>query len=71
MESESFALRLRKSVDRLAEFPDSGRVLPEDPDSGIRELLVGNYRILYQVTGGNVAVLAVIHGARNPGRKTS
>jgi toxin ParE1/3/4 len=32
-------------VEVLSEFPGSGRVVPENEDASIRELIEGNYRI--------------------------
>ena len=36
--------------DALAEHPERGRRLPELPESGLRELIVGNYRLVYRRT---------------------
>lgn len=52
------------SVDRLAHFPQSGRVVPEMEDDCTREVIVGNYRVIYDTTGEAVRMLSVIHGAR-------
>ncbi len=35
-----------KSVERLVKFPESGRIVPEIKRSEIREILLGNYRII-------------------------
>ena len=58
--------QIRTKVSRLDRFPSSGRVVPEFPSSGLREILVGNYRIIYRVVkeASRVEVLAVRHGAR-------
>lgn len=37
------------AVERLADFPDSGRVVPEVGGRRIRELILGAYRIIYSV----------------------
>ena len=63
--AQSFTLRLRKRIQRLSAFPESGRLIPEDPERGIREVLVENYRVLYRVAEGRVVILTVVHGARN------
>jgi toxin ParE1/3/4 len=68
--AQSFALRLRKKIDRLCSFPESGRLIPEDPGRLIREVLVENYRVLYRVAQERVVILTVIHGARNIGPPT-
>lgn len=62
--AQSFGLRLRSSVDRLSEFPESGRVIPEDPECGVREVIVQNYRVLYRIVRKRVVILTVVHGAR-------
>lgn len=37
------------TVDRLADFPESGRVVPEVGGRRIREVIFGTYRIIYSV----------------------
>jgi toxin ParE1/3/4 len=48
----------------LAQFPRSGRKVPEFDDEDIRELVVYSYRIIYQVQSEQVLIAAVIHGKR-------
>ena len=50
--------------DALAEYPEQGRRLPEIPESGLRELIVNNYRIVYRRTPKAVEVLTVFEGHR-------
>ncbi len=59
-------LKLRSAVERLGKFPLSGRELPEFPESGYREILVGHFRIIYRFTEiqNQVVVLAVVHESR-------
>ena len=57
-------LDVLQAVERLAPFPQSGRIVPEMNDPMIREIPLGNYRIVYRVRGERVDVLAVYHGAR-------
>lgn len=59
-----FAARSFHATDRLAEFPLSGRVVPEVGRADIREVFVYSYRIIYRYTGDVVAILTVHHGAR-------
>jgi toxin ParE1/3/4 len=58
--------RIRTAVARLGHFPRSGRILPEFPESQYREILVGQYRVVYRYVEDKdmVLVLAVIHGNR-------
>jgi len=56
-----------KLIDRgegLAKHPERGRQLPELPDSGLRELIVNNYRVVYRRTPNAVEVLTVFEGHR-------
>jgi len=57
--------RLIAAVDRLAEFPESGRVVPEWHRSDVREVIQRPYRIVYRLVGDDkVHVLTVHHGAQ-------
>jgi addiction module RelE/StbE family toxin len=56
--------RIVESVGRLEAFPLSGRVVPEKNDDMLRELLWGNYRIVYRVAEEVTEVLTVFQGAR-------
>lgn len=58
------ASRLYEAVDVLAEFPDSGRVVPERKDSAIRELVRAPYRIVYRRYPEAVEILTIFHGAK-------
>ena len=58
------AARIVDSVDRLAEFPESGRIVPEFQDDTLREILWRNYRIVYRYAGHRVEIVTVFHGAR-------
>jgi toxin ParE1/3/4 len=49
--------KLIAAVDRLADFPLSGRVVPELIDETIREVIVGTYRVVYRVTSQEVQIL--------------
>ena len=53
-----------RAVERLEEFPLSGRGVPERPDSSLREVLSGNYRVVYRVAEGVIEVVTVFHGSR-------
>ena len=55
-----------KASEILKTFPDSGRHVPEYPNLLHRELLLGNYRIIYRYTAeqNSVYVVTVVHGSR-------
>lgn len=40
--------RLLDRVRSLAQFPDSGRIMPELQRDEMRELIVGSYRVIYR-----------------------
>lgn len=43
------AARLVETVDRLRDFPKSGRVVPELRRDDIREIIYGLYRVVYRL----------------------
>lgn len=59
-----FADRAFHATDRLAELPRSGRIVPELEIENIREIILGNYRLIYRVREDQVQILTVHHGAR-------
>lgn len=46
------------TVERLADFPESGRIVPEVGGRRIREVICGSYRVIYSV-GVQIDVLTV------------
>jgi toxin ParE1/3/4 len=61
--NEMVARILRHSA-QLAEFPVSGRRVPEYTRAETREVIERPYRVIYRVRGEAVDVLAVIHSSR-------
>lgn len=64
--AESFGYQLMSKVDVLAQFPEIGRVVPEENDETIRELVLRPYRIIYKVLAAKqaIAIVRIWHGAR-------
>lgn len=58
------AERLFESTMRIEEFPRSGRVIPEIGDEDYREVIVGEYRIVYRLGGNTAAILTVFRSSR-------
>ena len=58
------ALGIFETVEQLVSFPASGRVVPEIGQTQIREVLEGNYRVIYRFKKQVVEVLTIHHGAR-------
>jgi plasmid stabilization system protein ParE len=63
-DSETYAdaliLEIFEAADRLERFPESGRVVPELNDPTTREIIVGSYRVMYDITGDAVRILGVL-----------
>jgi toxin ParE1/3/4 len=60
-----FVTRLLEATDPLADFPESGRVIPEIGDPTCREIVVAPYRVMYRLAEGQVWITGVVHGARD------
>lgn len=60
--AESWINTIFEKVEHLKEFPESGRIVPETDNMTIRELIYGNYRIIYRVEEKRLSVLTVCHG---------
>ncbi len=54
-----FVERLIRRTDILIDQPQAGRVVPEVPGRELRELLEGNYRMVYRINGAGVEMLTV------------
>ena len=62
--AQTFGLHIRQRVEQLHHLPESGRKVPEDKSGTYRELIVGNYRVVYRVDEDTVTIVTLIHGAR-------
>jgi len=56
--------RLVAAPNRLIEFPEMGRVVPEFGQPDMRELVIRPYRLVYRLRGEFVEVATVFHAAR-------
>jgi len=61
----SFVREIRNRARSLNRMARRGHVVPEIGDKQIRELIVRSYRLIYKVEKSRVAVLAIVHGARD------
>jgi toxin ParE1/3/4 len=55
----------RDAARSLRTFAERGRVVPEIDALDIRELFIGSYRLIYQVSANRVFILAFVHGTRD------
>ncbi|MBI5142169.1 MAG: type II toxin-antitoxin system RelE/ParE family toxin [Nitrospirae bacterium] len=58
--------RIRDAAANLAFFPLMGRNVPELPDSGFKEVISGNFRVIYRFdeSDNRILVMSVMHGRR-------
>ncbi len=58
--------RIIAAVEKLAAFPEIGRLVPEAGDrEDVRELIHDAYRIIYLIKPERVSIIAVVHGRRD------
>ena len=62
--ADRFVTKLITRVDQLENYPQSGRMVPEFGKDDIRELIEGNYRIIFKVKEGHIGIIRVHHSAR-------
>lgn len=58
------AERLFEATFRIGTFPRSGRIVPEVGRDDLREIIVGEYRIVYRLSGRAAVVLTVFRSSR-------
>lgn len=58
------AARIISAVERLRRQPRLGRVVPEFREDTLRELVIGNYRVVYRLARGRVGIVAIVQGKR-------
>jgi addiction module RelE/StbE family toxin len=51
-------------VDILSNFPESGRIVPEFNNPKIREIIKGNYRLVYKIISKNKIVVLTVHHSK-------
>lgn len=68
-DSEKYAkIQVKRFFDRaeiLKNHPRAGRIVPEINNPSIRELIIGNYRIIYKIISeSQVDILTIHHSSR-------
>ena len=60
--------RIVASVERLPQFPGSGRTIPNFSDPTKREVITGSYRVIYHLDSmdspSKITIYGVLHGSR-------
>ena len=49
-------------VEQLKSTPEIGRLVPEIRNNQFRELIYGNYRIIYRIEKKQISILTIRHG---------
>jgi len=49
-------------VEQLKSSPEIGRIVPELNNAQFREIIYGNYRIIYRIEKKQISVLTIRHG---------
>ncbi|MEQ6168654.1 MULTISPECIES: type II toxin-antitoxin system RelE/ParE family toxin [unclassified Ekhidna] len=62
--AERFVMKLIDKVSILKEFPNAGRIVPEFENQQLRELIEGNYRIIYKIKPDFIGVVRVHHSSQ-------
>lgn len=62
--ADRFVEKLISRVDQLEYLPNSGRVVPEFNNELLRELIEGNYRIIYKLNSDSIGIVRIHHSAR-------
>ncbi|HEX4046427.1 MAG TPA: type II toxin-antitoxin system RelE/ParE family toxin [Elusimicrobiota bacterium] len=60
-----FARDVAVLIEELADHPRIGRIVPEYGEENLRERIYQNYRVVYELTGKFVEIVAIAHGARD------
>lgn len=67
-DSDSYAdltvARIFSAVERLLQFPHSGRIVPERNEPEIREIIVRSFRVVYRVRDTLLEVATVFRASR-------
>lgn len=56
--------KILETAKRIPEQPKMGRMVPELEDEVVRERFIYSYRLIYEIRGQQIIILALIHGPR-------
>jgi len=59
--SIKWADKIFKNVEKLIDFPEKGRVVPEVKRKDIKEIVLSNYRIIYRIDKDRISILTIRH----------
>jgi toxin ParE1/3/4 len=65
LNADKFVAELFNKADSMLQsFPQSGRKIPEKSNENFREIIHGNYRIMYKVLHKEIRIVTVHHSRR-------
>lgn len=68
-DSKKYATLTTKNIvykcEDLKNFPRKGKKIEEFKNESIREIIVGNYRVIYNVEFNDINILTIHHSARS------
>ena len=56
--------RIFESIENLKSFPEMGRRVPELKNPNMREIILQNYRVIYQYFKDKIEIITIFHGKR-------
>lgn len=57
--------RIRITAKQISKFPFSGRMIPETEITTLREIIIGNYRLIYYIVSPErIDIIAVFHSSK-------
>ena len=59
--AEKVSQDILERSEKLNEFPEIGRIVPEIGEVNIREVIVYSYRLIYEISSDKIEVLPLIH----------
>lgn len=62
--ADRFIEKILLRVEQLESYPQSGRRVPEFNNEALRELIEGNYRIIYKISSEAIGIVRIHHSAR-------
>ena len=60
--SEKWINTVFSKVEQLKPSPEIGRIVPEIRNDQFRELIYGNYSIIYRIEKNQISILTIRHG---------
>lgn len=68
--AKKIVTKVLEAVRKLEQFPHLGIVAPEMSDPTIRQTIVLQYRLIYQVQEDGLVILSIVHARRRQRRRS-